>query len=99
MTVADAAARGYDLAGQVLAAPPPDHPFYPLGLDVPGYVPNQWTVTEILPIFFSVLLVYMGSAWWLARRIKPSFRNAPSSEQALFLWFATCESQCVDLPL
>lgn len=68
-----------------------DHPYYPLGVSIPDYRPNDLPLSRSLPIFGALLGSVVVPAYLLAgsgsgsrRRVRPIDRFAAS-------WFALCE--------
>ncbi|KIW04842.1 uncharacterized protein PV09_04024 [Verruconis gallopava] len=63
------------------------HPYYPLGVEVPGYAPNETPLAILLPSFALVCASVLASAW----RVSQSFRpGLPRSEVLTVLWFSLC---------
>ncbi|KKP05351.1 hypothetical protein THAR02_02540 [Trichoderma harzianum] len=67
-----------------------DHPYYPLGVSIPDYRPNDLPLSRSLPIFGALLGSVVVPAYLLAgsgsgsrRRVRPIDRFAAS-------WFALC---------
>lgn len=42
------------------------HPYFPLDLHLPGYVPMQVDFDYILGVFFTAVLVVFAATWWLS---------------------------------
>ena len=70
----------------------PDHPYYPLSLSMPHYVPNTLPVWQLFAYFLSALGGFIAVLFIAACCIKPRFRSASFSDKALFVWFTLCES-------
>lgn len=66
----------------------PPHPYYPLGVSIPGYVRNDAPLARSLPIFGLLIGAVVVSAYFLAdagtRRVRSVDRFAAS-------WFAMCK--------
>ncbi|PKK51943.1 hypothetical protein CI102_2300 [Trichoderma harzianum] len=67
-----------------------DHPYYPLGVAIPNYRPNDLPLSRSLPVFGALIGAVVVSAYLLAgsgsgsgRRVRPIDRFAAS-------WFALC---------
>ncbi|KAL6794672.1 Emopamil-binding protein [Trichoderma sp. SZMC 28013] len=67
-----------------------DHPYYPLGVSIPNYRPNDLPLSRSLPVFGALIGAVVVSAYLLAgsgsgspRRVRPIDRFAAS-------WFALC---------
>lgn len=60
------------------------HPFYPLGVEVVGYLANRWSVPTLLGIFLGGCVVILGLTWasisWYSPRLH---RN----DKLIILWF------------
>lgn len=65
----------------------PLHPFYPLGVVVPGYVANTMSATVILSIFYATCATILGVAYVLTRRAQ---RTLTTGETWTALWFVLC---------
>ncbi|KAI0402722.1 3-beta-hydroxysteroid-Delta(8),Delta(7)-isomerase [Xylaria palmicola] len=65
----------------------PLHPYYPLGVAIPGYVAKVLTTQEILAIFTATCLAILVPTWMYIRRAP---RDLPSSEVFIALWFVLC---------
>lgn len=81
------------------AAPLPpvsNHPYYPPGVEVPGYAPNEASVLVLLPALAGMLGSALLAGLLLARRRNPDLTR---TEGAVFCWFLMCESAFFFLPL
>ncbi|KAI0186935.1 emopamil binding protein [Xylaria flabelliformis] len=67
----------------------PLHPYYPLGVAIPGYVAKILTTQEILAIFVTTCLGILIPAWVYIRHARG---DLPSSEIFTALWFVLCGS-------
>ncbi len=65
------------------------HPYYPLDVEIVGYLVNEWSVPYMMALWFSGCGVLMWAGTWLLTRWKPSLRG---TEKATALWFLLCES-------
>ncbi len=65
------------------------NPYYPLGVDVVGYLVNEWSVLYMMTLWFSGCSVLMWAGTWILTRLRPSLRG---TEKATALWFLLCES-------
>jgi cholestenol delta-isomerase len=63
------------------------HPYYPLGVAIPGYVAKVLTTQEILGIFTTTCLGILIPTWLYIRH---SRHDLPSSEVLTALWFVLC---------
>ncbi|KAJ8301172.1 hypothetical protein KUTeg_020159 [Tegillarca granosa] len=62
------------------------HPYYPKTLSIPNYVANEGSVTELLGIFFSIVLLILGAFWFYTGR-RCSFLMAT---RVKLCWFFVC---------
>ncbi|KAI1501227.1 Emopamil binding protein-domain-containing protein [Biscogniauxia marginata] len=70
---------------EVAKAPPePLHPYYPLGVSIPSYAPNEAPVSVLLPAFGGALAFVLVGAAVVARRSNPGLS---ASSLAVFCWF------------
>ncbi|RPA97302.1 Emopamil-binding protein [Choiromyces venosus 120613-1] len=63
------------------------HPFYPLGLSLPHYVPNTLSSLELVSTFAAGTLVIFAGARILVNTVN---KKPASSEKIVCLWFALC---------
>ena len=71
------------------SAPLPPHPFYPLELQLVGYLPNDWDIPTLVATFFAGWAVVLGVTDVVAGRLNPDLRGW---NRALVLWFVLCVS-------
>lgn len=64
--------------------PAEQHPYYPLTASIPGYAPNQNTVSYLLTTFFSACTLLLTATYLLASRANPSLTR---SQLATVIWF------------
>lgn len=62
----------------------PLHPYYPLGIPIPGYVANINSLPSLLGQFALLWVVVMGIAWLGISRFRPSSSTA---DRLAFVWF------------
>jgi hypothetical protein len=65
----------------------PLHPYYPLGVTIPGYVAKILTTQEILGIFTATCLSILVPTWLYIRHVRP---NLSASQVSTALWFVLC---------
>lgn len=65
----------------------PLHPYYPLGVDVPGYVANSLPTLSLLACFATGCTAILSLTYLLIRRMKLSLSNG---EVATTMWFVLC---------
>lgn len=63
------------------------HPYYPLGVAIPGYVAKVLTTQEILAIFIATCLGILVPTFIYIRHARS---DLPSSEVFTALWFVLC---------
>jgi cholestenol Delta-isomerase len=62
----------------------PPHPFYPLEVEIVGYLANQWSVPTLLGIFLGGWLVILGLTWASVSWFSPRLRG---TDKLIILWF------------
>ena len=62
----------------------PSHPYYPLGVEIVGYVANDHSVPVLLAIFAAGCATIFAVTLAVVRRVQPSLR---ASDQITVLWF------------
>jgi cholestenol delta-isomerase len=67
-----------------------DHPYYPRNLILAHFVPQNFTVLEILVPFFSAVVGLLVSGLIISANKEYSLSNKQSGTRATFLWFLTC---------
>lgn len=65
------------------------HPYYPLGVEVAGYIKNEHSVPYLLGTFAAGSAVIFAVTGFLARLQNPSL---PRSEMITAMWFVLCTS-------
>jgi len=65
-----------------LAHPP--HPYYPLELEIVGYLANDWHFLTLLAIFASGCFAVFSATYAIAKRMRPQI---PTSELLTIMWF------------
>lgn len=70
------------------------HPYYPLGVDIPGYVANTLSTQTILAIFSTACAGALLPALFLIRRAAPKLSTA---DLTTAMWFVLCG--CIHLVL
>jgi cholestenol Delta-isomerase len=76
----------------------PPHPFYPLEVDIVGYLANKWSVPYLLGIFLGGWLVILGLTWASVSWVSPQLRRV---DKVIVLWFIlsrVCPLQDVQSP-
>ncbi|KAL6871876.1 Emopamil-binding protein [Trichoderma novae-zelandiae] len=69
-----------------------DHPYYPLGVSIPDYVPNGLPLSRSLPLFGTLIGAVAISAFFLSgpRSGSASRRRVRSVDRFAASWFALC---------
>ncbi|KAH7160003.1 Emopamil binding protein-domain-containing protein [Dactylonectria estremocensis] len=68
-------------------APGLGHPYYPLNMQIPGFVPNDTSVVRLLPVFGGVIAAVVGSVLVQTAKSKVPLRRVDHFAAA---WFALC---------
>lgn len=66
----------------------PLHPYYPLGVDVVGYAPNEFSVPTLLSIFAGGCSVIFSATYVIAKGARPSLSNG---DLVTIMWFVLCK--------
>jgi cholestenol delta-isomerase len=64
------------------------HPYYPLGVEIPGYIENELPFTTCLTILGSALTSILFLVWRVTKYTRP---DLPRHEVLTVLWFALCK--------
>ncbi|KAL7930965.1 Emopamil-binding protein [Trichoderma chlorosporum] len=67
-----------------------DHPYYPLGVSIPNYRPNDLPLSRSLPVFGTLVGAVVVSAYLLAGSGSGSRRRVRSVDRFAASWFALC---------
>ena len=65
-----------------------NHPYYPVDVEIPLYMPNASSVVVLLASFSSIIGITLLLTLVISKRINP---DVSISEQALICWFGLCE--------
>lgn len=65
----------------------PLHPYYPLELELVGYLPNKWDTLTILAMFSAGCAGIFAVTYLITTRIRPQMSNADLST---IMWFVLC---------
>lgn len=66
----------------------PLHPYYPLEVEITGYLANEWGVPQLLGTFFGGLTVLFTATYLVAKRVRPSLNGY---ELLTIMWFVLCK--------
>jgi hypothetical protein len=76
------------------------HPYYPVDIEISGYVANEWPFLTLLVILGSACAFILALARGVTRYLRP---DLPRSEVLTVLWFILCEHQwlprCISMKL
>ncbi|KAJ5493668.1 Emopamil-binding [Penicillium fimorum] len=67
----------------------PLHSYYPVGVEIPSYVPNQWSTLALVSTFAVTCLIALTAAKTIATNVNP---RITIPELSKVLWFALCGS-------
>ncbi len=81
MTILDTAK-----SGSVLAHPP--HPFYPVEVELIGYLANDKSTLSLLGIFLAGLIIICTASWFVVSKYYPQVRTI---DKWALLWFMCSE--------
>ena len=68
---------------------PPLHPFYPLGSEIVGYMPNDWNVPQMLAAFVGCMVILMVATNLVAGYSYPHLKGL---DKFGLHWFILSES-------
>lgn len=66
----------------------PPHPYYPLEVELLGYLANDYSMVQLLATFAAGCAGIMMVTYMIAKRIRPKLRT---SELLQIVWFVLCE--------
>lgn len=67
----------------------PVHPYYPVTIEVVGYLANELSVPILLGIFAAGCAAIVGITLLIVRAVHP---RLPGSDKAAIMWFMICKS-------
>ncbi|KAK8194437.1 hypothetical protein M8818_007629 [Zalaria obscura] len=68
--------------GSKIAHPP--HPYYPVEVEIAGYLANEWSVPTLLTIFAAGCSVLFFGTYLIVKKVHP---RLPKSELVTIMWF------------
>ena len=68
-----------------------DHPYFPLGIEVVGYLANEFSVPTLLACFAAGCAIILGSTQLVVNKVHPGL---PLAEKATIWWFVLCKLSC-----
>lgn len=63
------------------------HPYYPLGVEIAGYMVNEWNTVELVSMFAAGCVAIFTTTYAIAIRLRP---NTSTSDLATIMWFTLC---------
>lgn len=63
------------------------HPYYPLGVEIVGYLANEWNTLELVSMFAAGCAVIFSVTYAILMKTRP---NASNSDVAIMMWFVLC---------
>ncbi|KAL6703947.1 hypothetical protein ACN47E_008885 [Coniothyrium glycines] len=69
------------------ALPVGQHPYYPLEVEIVGYLANKWGTVELLSMFFPGVAVICVLTYMGVMRLRP---NASTADLTTIMWFVLC---------
>lgn len=71
----------------------PPHSYYPVGVKITNYVPNEWSTLALVSTFAATCIIVLSAAKTIATNVNP---RITIPELSTVLWFTLCTSS---LPL
>lgn len=68
----------------------PPHPYYPIEIEIVGYLANDYSVPTLLALFATGCAVILGFTHYVAKIRNP---DLPASEIVRIMWFVLCKSK------
>lgn len=62
----------------------PPHPYYPLEVEITGYLANEWPVLTLLTMFFGGCAILFSATYVVVKRVHPGLRTP---ELFTIMWF------------
>jgi cholestenol delta-isomerase len=69
------------------SAAAPLHPYYPLGVEIVGYLANEWNTFELVSMFAAGCAVIFSITYAILMKLRP---NASKSDVSIMMWFVLC---------
>ncbi|KAI8932577.1 hypothetical protein NX059_010082 [Plenodomus lindquistii] len=67
--------------------PAGEHPYYPLEVEIVGYLANKWGTIELLTIFSAGIAAIFSATYAMVKRTRP---NASTGDLSTIMWFVLC---------
>ena len=81
-----------EMASNISKVVNPIHPYYPLDVEIAGYLANRWGVPTLLGIFFGGLAVIFYTTHVLVKKRNPQM---PRRELLTVMWFVLCKGAAI----
>jgi cholestenol delta-isomerase len=65
----------------------PLHPYYPLGVEIVGYMANEWNTLELVSMFAAGCVAIFSVTYAILMRTRP---NASNGDVSIMMWFVLC---------
>ena len=65
----------------------PLHPYYPLGVEIVGFLANEWNTFELVSMFAAGCAVIFSITYAILMKLRP---NASKSDVSIMMWFVLC---------
>lgn len=65
------------------------HPYYPLHLEIPGYLANEWDTLTLVSLFASGCTAIFFVTYLLVMRVQPKISNG---NLLTIMWFVLCKN-------
>jgi cholestenol delta-isomerase len=63
------------------------HSYYPVGVEIPNYVPNEWSTLTLVSTFAAACVIVLAVTYSLATKTNPRISKLELSK---VFWFALC---------
>lgn len=81
-------ASSLDIPGNSTKISHPPHPYYPLEVEIVGYLANEWSVIALLSAFAAGCALIFGLTNVIVKKIQP---RIPRHELFTVMWFVLSE--------
>lgn len=78
-----------DIAKNATKISHPPHPYYPLEVEITGYLANEWPVLTLLSIFFAGCTILFSATYVVVKKIHPRLSKG---ELFTIMWFVLSKS-------
>ncbi|KAF2124632.1 Emopamil-binding protein [Dothidotthia symphoricarpi CBS 119687] len=63
------------------------HPYYPVGVEITGYLMNFWNTVELLSMFTAGITVIFSATYVITKRLRPT---VSTGDLSTIMWFVLC---------